>query len=71
MTPSGKTYVLWDGADYGKLKQIGNSKRQCAIAVNNAEDVDNGAWKCQITYIKQNGDGVAVSRSVDVKVSSP
>ena len=71
ITPSGKTYVLWDGANYERVEQKGNPEKQCGITVNKANAVDNGEWTCQITYIDQNGDGVAVSRSADVVVFPP
>jgi len=73
ITPAGKTYVLWSGANYesGRISQHGDADRQCGISVNKAVDEDNGKWKCQVTSIDASGNAVPATREVDVTVAIP
>ena len=71
ITPYGKTYVLWPGANYenGRVKQQGDKSGQCGLTVDKAKDTDNGKWQCNLSFQGQGGNAIAETRDVSVTVA--
>jgi len=71
--PEGKSYVLWPGAAYenGRVAQQGDGQSTCAVAINKAQDSDNGKWKCQISVMDATNNAVQSTADVDVTVAVP
>ena len=71
--PSGKSFILWAGATYegGRVKQKGDGQSTCAVAINKAQDTDNGKWECQISTMDDNNNAVATTANVNVLVAVP
>jgi len=71
--PSGKSFILWAGASYegGRVAQKGDGTSTCAVAINKAQDSDNGKWQCQISTMDANNNAVASTADVDVTVAVP
>jgi len=71
--PSGKSFILWAGASYegGRVAQKGDGLTTCAVAINKAQDSDNGKWQCQVSAVDANNNAIASSADVDVTVAVP
>ena len=54
----------------GRVRQTGDTKSSCAIAIKEAQDSDNGKWQCQVSRKDANNDFVAYTADIDVTVKS-
>ena len=50
----------------GRVAQKGDGTSTCAVAINKAQDSDNGKWQCQISTMDANNNAVASTADVDV-----
>lgn len=69
-SPSGTDYIAFGGANYerGRIKQTGDFKKQCAIAVSKAKGTDKGKWTCTVAV--QGAHGAATKEStIEVAVT--
>lgn len=50
-TPKGKTLTMFSGVAYdeGRIKQKGNTKKDCGLEITDVRDKDNGEWECTVT----------------------
>ena len=55
----------------GRVAQKGDGTSTCAVAINKAQDSDNGKWQCQISTIDDNNNAVASTADVNVLVAIP
>ena len=53
----------------GRVAQKGDGTSTCAVAINKAQDSDNGKWQCQISTMDANNNAVASTADVDVTVA--
>ena len=53
----------------GRVEKKGNGTSTCAVAINKAQDSDNGKWQCQISTMDANNNAVASTADVDVTVA--
>jgi hypothetical protein len=71
--PTGETYVMWAGAAYEnqRITQHGSlAKKECGITVKDAEEEDNGVWKCNIAAQAQGGS-VTQDAEITITVAVP
>ena len=54
----------------GRIKQYGNLEDQCGIAIERAEEKDNGKWTCKMTYVDQDNNAIPEQKNIGVVVSN-
>ena len=53
----------------GRVRQTGDTKSSCAVAIKKAQDSDNGEWQCHVSSVETNDRDLAFTACIDVTVT--
>ena len=63
------SFRIFFSYEEGRVAQKGDGTSTCAVAINKAQDSDNGKWQCQISTMDANNNAVAYSADANVTVA--
>lgn len=70
-TPSNQLRVMYDGANYPRIRKTSDNPMDCGIEVSPVAEEDNGRWKCIYNALDKNGQSVTGEGEINVVVGIP